>query len=130
MPVRRKSSAAESAYRDRRKEAERARYASDPAYREFRKAKERARKYGLTPERLAAMLEEQGGRCAICRAADPGGRGSWHIDHDHSCCPGGRSCGKCVRSLLCSQCNVGLGSFRDDVGRLRQAIDYLERHRG
>lgn len=52
---------------------------------------------------------------------------SLHIDHDHSCCNGPRSCGKCVRGALCAKCNVGLGSFLDSAERLRAAISYLER---
>lgn len=48
------------------------------------------------------------------------------VDHDHSCCPGNRSCGECVRGVLCSRCNVGLGMFRDNPSYLRLAADYLE----
>lgn len=75
-----------------------------------------------------AMLDAQGGGCAICH--DPIERGTWHVDHDHACCPtGARSCGKCIRALLCGNCNRGLGSFNDDTERLRGAIAYIEQWR-
>lgn len=81
--------------------------------------------YGLTGEMFAALLADQGDRCAICRTDDPGDQ--WHVDHDHACCPGKRrSCGQCVRGLLCRSCNWGLGHFRDDPDRLRAAAAYLE----
>lgn len=50
-----------------------------------------------------------------------------HIDHDHTCCPGTYSCGKCVRGILCNTCNVGIGFFHDSVEKLQQAINYLQR---
>jgi len=96
----------------------------DPAQ---RKAAARQRRWGLTAEALEEMLLRQGGCCAICPAIEPGGRGTWHIDHDHACCPGQRSCGRCVRGLLCNRCNVGLGQFRDDPALLASAIRYLSR---
>lgn len=37
------------------------------------------------------------------------------VDHDHKCCPGKTSCGKCVRGLLCGNCNTILGRQRDDA---------------
>lgn len=80
------------------------------------------RKYGLTREAYDAILDEQGGVCAIC--LEPGD--TWHVDHDHSCCPGQKSCGNCVRGLLHLQCNTALGLLKDDPERLRRAASYLE----
>ena len=84
-------------------------------------------RYGLTRADVAARVAEQGG-CAICKRQEPGGsdyRSGWHVDHDHACCPGERSCGKCIRSILCARCNKILGLAIDDPNVLRAAADYL-----
>lgn len=86
---------------------------------EKRRAKERRRllrQYGLTLQSYAALMFMQGGRCAICRTDRPGGKG-WAIDHDHTT--------GAVRGLLCTQCNLGLGQFRDEPEILAAAIGYL-----
>lgn len=80
--------------------------------------------YGLTVDQYEAMVAAQGGACAICGGPPSDGK-RWHIDHDHSCCPKGRSCGQCVRGLLCAHCNWGLGWFRDNKDFLARAISYL-----
>lgn len=72
-----------------------------------------------------AKLEEQGFACALCRRPTSELRNILGVDHDHTCCPTARSCGKCVRGLLCFDCNVALGKFRDDIDLLRRAIAYL-----
>lgn len=85
------------------------------------------RSYGITWADRDAMLAEQGGVCANpgCATPDPGKRG-WHVDHDHACCPErARSCGKCIRGILCGDCNVMLGNARDDADVLAGAIEYL-----
>lgn len=83
--------------------------------------------YQITLEQYEALLAKQGGVCAICGSEDESGK-MLAVDHDHACCPGtDRSCGKCVRGLLCSACNQGIGKFRDDIGRLESAIAYLKR---
>lgn len=84
-------------------------------------------KYKLTWEDFCAMFDAQGQRCAVCTADSPGGPGHWHIDHDHSCCPGKKSCGRCVRGVLCHLCNTALGCARDSTEVLTQMIDYLAR---
>lgn len=72
------------------------------------------RRYGMTVNEFDAMLEAQGGVCALCRVRKPE-----HVDHDHLT--------GAVRGVLCSCCNQGLGNFRDDAATLRLAADYLER---
>lgn len=76
------------------------------------------------------MEQDQGGVCAIC-FTEQNTEGHWLcVDHDHSCCSGVRSCGECVRSLLCSSCNQGLARFRDDPTLMERAADYIRTHRG
>jgi hypothetical protein len=74
----------------------------------------RVRKYGLTIEQYEQMLEEQNKRCRICAKEF---RSEPHIDHDHAT--------GAVRALLCSECNTGLGLFRDDPELLLAAANYV-----
>ena len=80
--------------------------------------------YGMTVEDYERMLAKQNGKCAICKTEDPGGP-RFYIDHDHSCCNGRKSCGKCIRGLLCNNCNNGLGRFKDSIESLASALAYL-----
>lgn len=85
------------------------------------------RRFGITEEQRDAMLAMQGGVCAICLGDSPNGP-SWCTDHDHSCCPEkARSCGKCIRGILCFRCNTLLGHAKDSTATLLNAVDYLER---
>ena len=92
---------------------------SDVIFRDFLR-----RTYGLTVEQHVELVAAQGGVCAICEAPPKGDR-RLAIDHDHSCCPGERSCGECVRGLLCSNCNTMLGFAKDNTKTLLAAADYL-----
>ena len=83
--------------------------------------------YGINEEDYESILASQGGGCGICGSVTPGARRTFAVDHDHACCPGAKSCGKCVRGLLCQKCNIGLGHFMDSPERLRSAAEYLER---
>lgn len=91
------------------------------------------RMFHTTPEWYFAKLAEQGGVCAICggteTAIDPrrGRVKRLAVDHDHRCCPGERSCGRCLVGLLCARCNTGSSLFRDDPVLLRTAAAYRER---
>lgn len=104
---------------------------SDPAEaRRRERASNLKRNYGLTIEQYDAMVAWQDGKCAICggppsdprwkgHASPVGGRRieKFHIDHNHKTGD--------VRALLCSQCNRGLGDFRDDPALLLKAAEYL-----
>jgi hypothetical protein len=88
--------------------------ATDPA---ALSAKKRAEKlkvlYGLTVEQYDDMREAQGFKCAICGADT-----KLYVDHCHT--------SEEVRGLLCHQCNVALGLFKDNTASLARAIEYLE----
>ena len=81
-------------------------------------------RFNMTPEDLEAMRAAQGDRCACCGDSFVETQAP-HIDHDHACCPTERSCGRCVRAILCGPCNKGLGHFYDDPSRLLAAASYL-----
>ena len=77
----------------------------------------RKAKYGITKPEYEAMALNQKGRCAICKGKVGG---ALRVDHDHET-------GN-VRELLCNQCNVGLGAFRENTETMTSAINYLKRH--
>ena len=80
------------------------------------------KRFNLSPEEYIDLSNSQNNVCKICGQAD---KTRLSIDHDHSCCPGANSCGRCIRGLLCSQCNKTLGLIRDDIKILQKMIEYL-----
>lgn len=86
----------------------------------------RQKKYGLSGSEYAARVEAQGGLCAIAGCL----RTATDIDHDHRCCPGEISCGKCVRSILCGPCNRLLGCVFEDLAHIEGLRTYVEHWRG
>ena len=85
-------------------------------------AKTKRAKHGIAYDKLMHMHKEQDYKCLICKETVE----RLFVDHDHSCCQGVYSCGKCIRGLLCTHCNRGLGAFRDNIEYLKAAIDYLD----
>lgn len=81
--------------------------------------------YNLTSEAHQEMLKKQNFKCAIasCPAAITIRS---CVDHDHRCCPHAKSCGKCVRGILCNRHNVGLAHFQDNKQELTDAVEYLK----
>jgi len=72
--------------------------------------------YNITLAEYDQMLEAQSGVCKICGGINADGR-RLTVDHDHET-------GK-IRGLLCSQCNAGLGFFKDNYFLLAVATKYL-----
>jgi hypothetical protein len=49
------------------------------------------------------------------------------VDHDHDCCPAEKlSCGKCIRGLLCRNCNAAAGQLHDSPKAARSLAAYLD----
>lgn len=76
----------------------------------------RLRKYGLDDAGYQQLLDEQSGKCAICEVVPDY---QLRVDHDHET---GH-----VRGLLCTNCNVALGKFKDNVEGLRKALRYVQK---
>ncbi len=95
--------------------------------REVQRVKHRNNRHGITQEWFDAKMVEQDNKCAVCYKPF---EKTPHIDHNHECCKPSTSCGKCRRSLLCEDCNLGLGRFFDDVNLLSSAIQYINQYKG
>lgn len=77
------------------------------------------RTYKVEPDAIEQMFAIQQCVCAVCR--QPCNRSTSTrlcVDHDHDT--------GAIRGLLCFQCNVGLGKFKDNAALMRRAINYLE----
>jgi hypothetical protein len=80
----------------------------------------RFKRHHVSEEKYKEMLGLYDGKCWVCKTRD----GSV-IDHDHSCCPKTHSCGKCVRGILCSNCNTAIGLIKEDVEVAKNIEKYL-----
>lgn len=73
------------------------------------------------------LLKKQNGLCGICGLPEIANdkhkdyKREMAVDHDHLT-------GK-IRGLLCTNCNLGIGHFKDDDSKLWKAILYLKKHK-
>ncbi len=87
------------------------------------------RKFGITATEYDTILKAQSGGCWICGMVPLEGQNRLAVDHLHSRGENKRNPrekrGR-IRGLLCWRCNRALGTFKDDITKLRKAADYLE----
>lgn len=74
-----------------------------------------ASKYSLNEDDYISIVTEQNNLCAICKTKQE--NKVLCVDHDHTT--------GLVRGLLCGNCNIGLGNFKDNPKILDSAIAYL-----
>ena len=75
--------------------------------------------HGITLEEYGQMFLLQNGRCLICGVGINSLSKPLCVDHDHIT-------GE-IRGLLCGNCNVGLGLFKESISSLKNAINYLNK---
>jgi len=73
---------------------------------------------GLDLALAEATIRAHDGTCDVCGNLKAGGRGGWHVDHNHTT--------KLVRGVLCARCNLALGH----IERVGVAVfeRYLKKH--
>jgi hypothetical protein len=72
----------------------------------------RADKYNLTMDEFSFLHMFQEYRCAWCGVHESELSKKLVIDHDRGCCNREGSCGRCVRRLLCDDCNTTEGRLK------------------
>jgi len=108
-------------HREENKEYQRQLRRNDPNY-----TKKQHLKYsfGLSLKEFKKLLKKQNNLCAICGKKETLKLHSktclLAVDHDHKT--------NKIRGLLCSRCNLMLGSVKDSIKLLKKAIKYLKRN--
>ena len=97
----------------------------------YRSSKLKGR-FNLSMDQYAWLQSTQNSLCFLCnqpetRVHQSGTVNHLSIDHDHRCCSeAGKSCGKCIRHLLCTMCNTILGYVEDKPALLPRFADYVD----
>lgn len=88
-----------------------------PCARKEKRDRNRFRAYRVYRHEVDARLAEQDYRCAICRVHQDEVNLRLAVDHCHT--------SLAFRGMLCTNCNQGLGKFKDSPERLEAAAAYL-----
>ena len=104
--------------REHQLELRRINYAK-PEVKAAKRNKDLIKNYGINTDEYELMLESQNNVCAICKGPQTNTRTNYFdVDHCHKT-------GK-VRGLLCTNCNQGIGKFKDNKELMLHAYNYLE----
>jgi len=96
---------------------------ASPEVRKKSNRKYRISSYGLTQQQFDRLLDAQQHACGMCHELFEKGQ-IIHVDHDHACCNRkNRSCGECIRGLLCQTCNIALGHIERRSAMARAYLD-------
>ena len=76
--------------------------------------------FGITSDDYNRMFDSQKGCCSICEKHQSELKTRLCVDHNHQT-------GK-IRSLLCGNCNRGIGIFGENPEVMERAIRYLKAH--
>jgi hypothetical protein len=84
--------------------------------------------FGLSVDAYEQMLAKQNNLCAICEKPET-------FIHHQTKEPARLAVDHChktnkVRKLLCKSCNNALGLFKEDIGAMENAVQYLKDHNG
>lgn len=74
----------------------------------------------ISQKEYQEILAAQNNQCAICGKDATEFKTSLNVDHDYKT--------KKIRGLLCTNCNMGLGHFKDSLSNLHRALMYISRH--
>lgn len=83
-------------------------------------------RFNISQEQYVKLISKFPTSCQLC-SREYSAKGPV-FDHDHSCCPGRKSCGKCIRGVICNRCNLSLGAISDNADTLKNMIKYLEKY--
>ena len=83
------------------------------------------RRWNMSASQVEAILAAADYSCEACGCPRSEAK-ALVLDHDHSCCPGEHTCGKCIRGVLCWHCNIALGYLKDDPKRIKGLLTYAE----
>ena len=90
------------------------------------------RRHGISVIAFVKLAASQDYKCALCKKSNEVSRYPNRrlcVDHDHNCCAGSTSCGKCIRGLLCNSCNMVAGIAESTPNYIEDLNEYLSKTR-